>query len=116
MSAEAKHTADGMRMALGETVLLTMVMPEDISQRVQDLLLAQGDLVRGFTAGHVEGHGLGVELVEPAELVAGHAPRTVIRTVGPEAALRQVLGHLKQKFPGANVFYWLVPVLEAGQL
>ena len=57
-----------------------------------------------------------MELMAPAELVEGHAPRTVIRTVGREAQMRELLGRLKQQFPGANLYYWLVPVLEAGHL
>lgn len=97
-------------------VLLTLVMPTDVAQHVEDLLLSRPDLVRGFTASPAEGHGSVVHLVEPAELVSGHAPRTQIQTVGDEADMRAVLPLLKAALSRANVFYWLLPVIELGRL
>lgn len=97
-------------------VLLTLVMPDDVAQHVEDLLLSRPDLVRGFTANASEGHGSVVQLVEPAELVAGHAPRKVIRTLGPEADMRAVLDLIRNELPRANVFFWLVPVIAMGRL
>lgn len=97
-------------------VLLSLIMPDDVAQHVEDLLLSRPDLVPGFTVSTAEGHGSVIPLVEDAELVAGHAPRTVIRTVGPEVDKRQVLALIKQKLPNANVFYWLVPVIDQGRL
>ena len=97
-------------------VLLTLIMPDDVAQHVEDLLLSRPDLVPGFTVSAAEGHGAVIPLLEDAELVAGHAPRTVIRTVGPEADKREVLGLIKQKLPHANIFYWLMPIIEAGHL
>lgn len=97
-------------------VLLTLIMPDDVAQHVEDLLLSRPDLVPGFTVSAAEGHGSAVSLVEDTELVAGHAPRTVIRTVGPEADKRAVLSLIKHELPRANVFYWLMPIIEAGRL
>lgn len=97
-------------------VLLTLIMPDDVAQHVEDLLLSRPDLVPGFTANAAEGHGSVIPLVEDAELVAGHAPRTVIRTVGPEAAKREVLALIKQELPRANVFFWMTPVIDSGRL
>jgi hypothetical protein len=97
-------------------VLLTLIMPDDVAQLVEDLLLSRPDLVPGFTVSAAEGHGSAVALVDDTELVAGHAPRTVIRTVGPEADKRAVLALIKRELPRANVFYWLMPIIEAGRL
>lgn len=97
-------------------VLLTLVMPDDVAQHVEDLLLSRPDLVQGFTASYAEGHGSVVELVEASQLVAGHAPRTVIRTVGPEADLRAVIKLIGDELPRAKVFYWLVPIIAMGRL
>ncbi|MGV0977027.1 MAG: DUF3240 family protein [Azonexus sp.] len=36
--------------------------------------------------------------------------------VGPEERLRAVLALIKADLPQANVFYWLVPVIEMGRL
>lgn len=97
-------------------VLLSLTMPNDVAQLVEDLLLSRPDLVRGFTASIAEGHGAVVPLVEPGELVSGHSPRTQIRMVGPEEQMRSVLELIKSELPRANVFFWLVPVLEMGRL
>jgi len=97
-------------------VLLSLTMPNDVAQHVEDLLLSRPDLVRGFTASIAEGHGSVVPLVEAAELVSGHSPRTQIRTVGSEESMRAVLALIKAELPQANVFYWLVPVIEMGRL
>ncbi len=97
-------------------VLLTLAMPTDVAQLVEDLMLSRPDLVRGFTASTAEGHGSVVNLVEPSELVAGHAQRILIRLVGPEESMRAILKVIKTELPRANVFYWLAPVLENGRL
>lgn len=97
-------------------VLLTLVMPEDVAQHVEDLLLGHPELIVGFTATHVDGHGSAVRLVEARELVRGHAPRIQIQTVGREAAMRAALALIKEHLPQANVFYWLQPVIESGRL
>ncbi|RIX43631.1 MAG: DUF3240 domain-containing protein [Rhodocyclales bacterium GT-UBC] len=97
-------------------VLLSLTMPNDVAQHVEDLLLSRPDLVRGFTASLAEGHGSVVPLVEAAELVSGHSPRRQIRLAGSEAAMRAVLSLIKQHLPKANVFYWIVPIIEMGRL
>ncbi len=97
-------------------VALTLVMSNDVAQHVEDLLISRPDIVRGFTATPAEGHGSVVELIEASELVAGHAPRTTLCTVGKEAAMREILALIKNEFPRATIFYWLVPVIEWGRL
>lgn len=97
-------------------ILLSLTMPNDVAQDVEGLLLSRPDLVRGFTASVAEGHGSAIRLVEPAELVSGHSPRKQIRIIGEESAMRAVLALIKSELPRARVFYWLVPVIEAGQL
>ena len=97
-------------------VLLTLIMPDDVAQHVEDLLLSRPDLVPGFTSNAADGHGSVIPLLADAELVAGHAPRTVIRTVGPEKDKRAVLALIKRELPRANVFFWITPVIEAGRL
>ena len=97
-------------------VLLSLTMPNDVAQLVEDLLLSHPDLVRGFTASLAEGRGAVIPLVEPDELVSGHSPRTQIRMVGPEDRMRTVLDLIKTELPRANVFFWLVPVIDMGRL
>jgi len=43
-------------------VLLNLLMPDDVAQHVEDLLLSRPDLIIGFTASPAEGHGSAVNL------------------------------------------------------
>ncbi len=52
----------------------------------------------------------------PRKLVAGHSARVIMRMVGDDQAMRELLRLIKADLPRANVFYWLVPVLEQGRL
>lgn len=97
-------------------VLLSLTMPNDVAQHVEDLLLSRPDLVLGFTTVEVDGHGSVVHLVEAGELVRGHSPRVQIQTVGPEASMRAALALIKSALPQANIFYWLLPVIAVGRL
>jgi hypothetical protein len=97
-------------------VLLTLVVPDSVAEQVEDFLLSRPDLVRGFTVTRADGHGSLVPLLEVAELVAGHAPRHLIRTLGEADTMRAVLAALRAAMPGVHVYYWLTPVLEAGRL
>jgi hypothetical protein len=97
-------------------VLLTLVMPDQLAQEMKDLLLSRPDLVNGFTATHAEGRGAAIELVEAGELVDGYASRTVIRTTGSESGMREMLALIKQELPGANVYFWLEPIIDMGRL
>ncbi len=97
-------------------VLLTLILPVDIAEAVEDLLLARPDLVRGFTTSAADGHSSVVPLVEASELVTGHSPRKLIRTVGNETAMRNLMADIRAQLPQANIYYWLVPVIEVGRL
>ena len=96
--------------------LLPPPLRAHIGQHVEDLLLSRPDLAPGFTSSHADGHGSSVALVEPGELVAGHSPRTRIQMVGSEDAMRIVLSLIRGELPRANMFFWLVPVIEMGRL
>lgn len=96
--------------------LLTLIMPDDVAQHVEDVLLQHPELVRGFTSSSARGHGAAVPLLAAAELVSGNAPRTSIQMVGPETDMRALLGIVKQQLPRARIYFWLQPVIEAGYL
>lgn len=96
--------------------LLTLIMPDDVAQHIEDMLLQHPQLVQGFTSTRTHGHGTSVPLVAAAELVSGNAPRISIQMIGAEADMRTVLALVKQELPRARVYFWLQPVIEAGYL
>lgn len=97
-------------------VLLTLIMPSDIAQEIEDLLLAHPFRTHGFTASDVEGHGASLRLVTAGELVSGHAPRRQIQTAGPESDMNALLALIKQAMPHARIFFWLQPLVAMGRL
>jgi hypothetical protein len=97
-------------------LLLTLIAPDDVAQDIEDLLLGRPDLIRGFTSHAADGHGSIVQLVEAAELVAGHTPRTMLQTAGDEATMRAAMAMIKQALPRANIYFWLTPVIALGRL
>ena len=97
-------------------VLLTLVVPVNIAQHIEDFLLAQTEEVAGFTSSQVAGFGHAVPLTAVAEMVGGSAPRTRIQLIGEEAAMRGLLSKIKREWPHARIYYWLQSVLEAGYL
>lgn len=97
-------------------VLLTLIVPHNVAEHVEDLLLSRPDLCPGFSSTQVAGHGSAVPLVAPAEQVAGHAPRTALQTAGDETAMRELLALIKHHLPRANLFFWLQPVIDMGKL
>jgi hypothetical protein len=96
--------------------LLTLIMPDDVAQHVEDLLLQHPERVPGFTSTATYGHGPAVPLLEASDLVSGHTPRTQIQMLGPETDMRAVLDIIKEELPRAHIFFWLQPVIEAGYL
>lgn len=99
-----------------DNVLLTLVVPHAVEDVVLDVLLAHPETVHGFTTTRGEGHGVGVELVAPMELVRGSSPRMCIRIVGARVMADATVALLKEELPGTNLYYWIVPVLEAGRI
>ena len=97
-------------------VLLTLVVSRSVEDTVLDLLLAHPDIVPGFTTHPAEGHGARVALHEPREQVMGSARRLAIRIVSSRETANGVIALLKESLSGAKVFYWVVPVLEAGRI
>jgi hypothetical protein len=50
------------------------------------------------------------------ELVRGSSPRMCVRIVGSRATADATVALLREELRGANLYYWIVPVLEAGKV
>lgn len=96
-------------------VLLTLVVHKSISEELIELLLEHPDVVAGFSTTEGDGHGSSVEYVGPSEHVRGRARRVRVQLITGAPHARSVLDLVRQKFANANVFYWMIPVLESGR-
>ncbi len=99
-----------------ESVCLTLIAAHQLRDELFDFLSEQADLVSGFTASDVAGHGAGVHLHTAAERVKGHADQVLIRVILQKAAADQLLERLRISFAGTNLVYWIMPVTGFGSL
>ncbi len=101
---------------MSDRQLLTLIVPWALHEALEDLLLAHPDIVAGFTAAPVDGHGSEARLVTAVERVRGHARQMRFQLATTASGAQRILELLKPRFAGGGVFYWLIPVIEAGHL
>lgn len=94
---------------------LTLVVPPSLEDALIDWLLDCPE-VGGFTSMTGSGHGVGASSLSTAEQVTGRQRRTVLMLHVAADAAEGVLRGLGQGFAGADIHYWLTPVLDAGRL
>ena len=76
-----------------------------------DWLLGRG-LDQGFTCARVDGHGSDHERFSIAEQVRGRQHRVEFRVLLDEAERDDLLESLAAEFFGADLFYFMTPVLQ----
>jgi hypothetical protein len=97
-----------------ELVCLTLIAARSLRGELFDYLSEHRDLVSGFTASDVAGHGPDVRLLTSAERVKGHADELMVRTILQAHDAAQLIGRLKTAFAGTRLVYWIMPVTEFG--
>jgi hypothetical protein len=97
------------------TVLVALNVPPALEERLIDWLLAR-DADAGFTLYTARGHGAHSGRLSIAEQVRGYQHRSEARMELPEAQLDDVVAELGSVFGGADVFYYVIPVLRSGHL
>jgi len=96
-------------------VLLTINVAPALEDVVVDWLLGRG-LDQGFTCYRVDGHGSDHERFSIAEQVRGRQRRVEFRVLLEEQARDALLESLAAEFFGADLFYFMTPVLQMGHL
>lgn len=97
-----------------ELVCLTLIAARSLRDELFDYLDEQCDLVPGFTASDVGGHGPDVRLQTSAERVKGHDDELMVRTILQTQDAGRLLEQLKTAFAGSRLVYWITPVTEFG--
>jgi hypothetical protein len=101
---------------MGESVCLTLIAARNLREELFDYLSEQRDLVSGFTASDVAGHGPAVRLQSTAEQVKGHADEVLVRTILKRQDAARLLARLRTAFTGTRLIYWITPVTEFGSI
>ena len=96
-------------------VLLSLTCPPSLERTITDWLLEQEDLT-GFTSMHANGHGSDPESLNLIEQVQGSKKQIMFQIHMTSERAKKVITDLKQDLKDANIHYWLIPVLESGNL
>jgi hypothetical protein len=98
----------------GDVLLVLSVRPA-LEEAVVDWLLAwRGDT--GFSSTRVAEHHARHEHLTPAEQVKGRQARVQFQVRAPGERLDELLAALRESFAGADVHYWVLPLLDGGHL
>ncbi|MCO5100818.1 MAG: DUF3240 family protein [Burkholderiaceae bacterium] len=105
-----------MDSGVAEPVLLTLVAPASLGESVADLLLEAPEFVSGFTSSAASGHGARLRFEAVSERVRGRGRRTRFELVLGRGDATALLARLRASLGDANVYYWICPMLECGNL
>lgn len=93
---------------------LTLVLPRSLEEQVIDHLLAHPEWVGPFTAHPADGHGAPGAIASIEEEVRGRAHRVRIEILIDADHARDLIAHLHGGLRGAEIFWWLSPVIDSG--
>jgi hypothetical protein len=98
-----------------DEVLLVLTASPALESQLIDWLLGS-EHVTGFSSGPIHGHGSRHDRLSVAEQVTGRQQRLQFQVQLTGAAAQAVLGALGRDLAGADLHYWLVPLIAAGHL
>jgi len=95
--------------------LLVLSIPPALSDSLVDWLL-KNENATGFTSSTAWGHSSDTRNYNITEQVTGRQKRVQFQLVGKTDAIQDLISHLKTDFHGTGVHYWIVPILDEGDL
>lgn len=95
--------------------LLVIIATPAIEESLVDWLLERKE-ISGFSSTRIDGHGSRQSDLSLAEQVAGRQRKVMFHIHADCDEVRTLLDALKQEFSGAGLHYWMMPLLEAGQI
>lgn len=95
--------------------LLVIIATPAIEESLVDWLLERKE-ISGFSSTRIDGHGSRQSDLSLAEQVRGRQRKVMFHIHSDCDEVRTLLDALKQEFSGAGLHYWMMPLLEAGQI
>ena len=93
---------------------LTLLCTPAQEERLLDLLLMSA-ASEVFTSEPLSAHGVCSAPLSASEQVMGRARATQVQVLLEERAKDALLAQIHEQFPGANLRYWVTPILETGK-
>lgn len=98
-----------------EVYLVTINVPPSLEEAMVDCLLATENS-QGFSSLPVSAHSHRNEGLSLAEQVSGRQRMIRFQMYVERKAIAELLTRLKADFTGSGLHYWVVPVLEHGEI
>ncbi len=93
---------------------LTLVLPHTLEEELIDHLLQHPEWIGPFVTVAVDGHGAPEHIASVGEQVRGRARRVRVDVLVNAADGQRLIDHLHEDMTGANIDWWLAPVLKNG--
>jgi hypothetical protein len=94
---------------------LSLLCATSLEDTIIARLLEHEERVSGFTLMRSEGVGKFLHGETPQELVRGRAQRVLVEIVMNSADAQALVEDLQRALPGAEVAWWLTPVVQFGR-
>jgi len=95
---------------------LTLMCPDDLAERLIDILLDANVRLTGFTTLKGDGHGHDFASATVRERVRGRVARRLIIAVLPADDVAVLLEDIHEQVRNPQLAYWVEPVLAYGHL
>ena len=93
---------------------LSIIYPLAAEEQILNLVLRQGQTIKGFTTWRAEGHGHGFDNTSAIERFRGRTDRAVLVSVPPRSAISALLERIRSAFRGSQLAFWVEPVEQFG--
>ena len=95
---------------------LTLVCPDELAERIIDVMLEADVRMTGFTTVKADGHGHDFSSATVRERVRGRVARRVIVAILPAEDVAVLLNDIHQQIKNPHLAYWIEPVSAYGHL
>jgi urease alpha subunit len=106
------------KLTIGETMnlcLLNLICLPGLEDAIVDWLLEQA-IVTGFSTAHIDGHGTNPAALNMLEQVAGRQKQVKFSIHTDHDTAKDMIEQLSSKFKGANIHYYIQPIVEVGRI
>jgi len=100
---------------MNELFLLTLIAEPALEEPMVDWLL-ENETRFGFTSSRVDGHSSQLEGLTLAEQVAGRKRQQRFQLCVEKPVLDRLMERLRMDFSGTGIRYWIIPVIEEGEI
>lgn len=105
-----------MTSPITTSALLYLSVPVSLSDELADFFRSHPELISGFTSLNANGMGPNIIFGSIVEQVQGQSHRKLFMSEAPIGQIEEILSILQKNYRGADMHFWVMPVLQSGSL